>query len=103
VNEEREIIAALGRHKAKRDWDRANPVNPICAGCDRRDDPDNLLHGFCAECRDTLLLLKTGCRFALSPCCGSEVCRAPLEPHEETLVALYRDDPGQFDWIGSHD
>jgi hypothetical protein len=71
-----EIRAALAKLKADREWARVNPENPICRGCDRREAPNHLQDGLCAECRDDVLQNATGCRF------GS------LEPftHEDCIV-----------------
>jgi len=94
------IAAALERMRANREWARANPENPVCEGCNRREQPDNLTHGFCPECQDTLVFLKAGCRFGRTPCCGSDDCRFPLlGAQEEGLEALYRQNPGRFDWV----
>ncbi|MGA5598492.1 hypothetical protein ACPCSE_30080 [Streptomyces cellulosae] len=93
------ITDALERMRADRQWARANPANPVCDGCNRRDEPGSLVHGFCPECRDTLASLKTGCRFGREPCCGSDDCRMPLAPDEEALVALYQENPSRFDWL----
>ena len=97
---EAEIPAALERMRRYRQWVRANPDNPICEGCSRREESGKLTHNFCPECQDTLLFLKTGCRFGRSPCCGSDDCQLPLlGPHEEGLKVLYLQDPDRFDWV----
>ena len=96
---DKNITEALQQLKHQRQWDRANPVNPVCVGCDRRDIPEYIDRGFCAECRDTLLFLKTGCRFGLSPCCGSEDCHMPLDLYEADMAELYAADPSQFSWV----
>jgi hypothetical protein len=76
------VEEALARMKAAREWDRANPANPVCPGCLRRERPDNFTDVVCFECEDTILFLKTGCRFGKTPCCGNEDCRLPFDPDE---------------------
>lgn len=94
-----EISDRLEQMRAARQWDRVNPDNDPCSGCSRRERPDRLVRGFCAECRDTLVFLMTGCRFGRRPCCGSMDCVLPLDPDEAPLAAVYEADPEGFAWV----
>lgn len=83
-----EIDGALARIRAEREWDRANPDNPVCPGCGRRDTPENLKEVACIECHDTALFIRTGCRFGKSPCCGNDDCKLPLLEEERQPILL---------------
>ncbi|MEU0214995.1 hypothetical protein ABZ281_07665 [Streptomyces sp. NPDC006265] len=76
------IREALASMKAGREWDRANPSNPVCLGCQRRERLEDLTEGLCIECEDSILFLNTGCRFGKIPCCGNDDCRLPFAPDE---------------------
>ena len=82
------ISDALAKMQAGREWDRANPANPVCPGCGRRDIPENLAKVICIECQDTVLFLETGCRFGERPCCGEEDCKLPLLDEERDRILL---------------
>ena len=52
---------------------RLNEFNPICPGCNRRDDIHMICYDvkgqkMCAQCADDYTYLTTGCRFGNSPC-----------------------------------
>lgn len=73
---------ALKAHKEYREWVRANPENPVCPGCNRREEQTNLIwevYGrmVCSECADDQIELETGCRFGMSPC-----------PHEDCKISV---------------
>jgi hypothetical protein len=82
------IDDALAAVKATREWGRANPANPVCPGCGRRDTPENLTKVICIECQDTVLFLETGCRFGKRPCCGEGECNLPLLDEEKNRILL---------------
>lgn len=61
--------------KEQREWDRVNPDNPICPGCDRREHPARMIHTssitgskICPECLDDEFQLLTGCRWGEFNC-----------------------------------
>lgn len=59
---------------------RLNEFNPVCPGCNRRDDPHMIAYDvmgqkMCAQCADDHLYLTTGCRFGTSPC-AHEDCQS---------------------------
>lgn len=81
-------MAALRGWKEDREWDRANPENPTCEGCRRRDKAANLIDGLCAECCDDVLFLETGCRFGKVPCCKSDFCDKSRREGGVGLTAL---------------
>lgn len=82
------IDGALAAMKAEREWDRANPENPVCPGCNRRYPPEDLKEVACFECLDVALFLRTGCFFGKSPCCGNEDCKLPLLDEERDSILL---------------
>lgn len=67
------ITARLQGILELRQWDRANPENPVCPGCNRRENPARMyarLDGerVCAECKDDETQRLTGCRFGMDDC-----------------------------------
>lgn len=68
----RDIEQTLADMTANAEWQRVNPDNPICNGCNRRTNAlqmilvDSVL--MCAECADDKLESDTGCRFGEANC-----------------------------------
>jgi hypothetical protein len=89
MDENEEITRRLGRIKAENEWIRANPENPSCRGCNRRELADKLTGGICVECQDTVNYLRTGCRFAETSGCTHPDCQMPLDPDEYPLVEMF--------------
>lgn len=70
-----ETREALDRMKEGREWERANPENPVCPQCNRRDEPSKIVYPLaldgtlvCGECADNETWLATGCRFGQLDC-----------------------------------
>lgn len=66
---------AFDRMKSDRQWARANPENPVCPACNRREEVSKINHPLvldgtlvCAECADDEIWLATGCRFGQLDC-----------------------------------
>lgn len=72
---DQEARKAFDHMVADRQWQRANPENPICPGCKRREEAakinyPRILDGtlVCAECADDEVWRATGCRFGQFDC-----------------------------------
>lgn len=65
-----------------------NKNNPVCPGCNKRDNPEyicyhivyhDILFIVCGECADQNTYNKTGCRYGWQYC-GHHSCFGPKEP-----------------------
>ncbi len=79
------IERRLEAMKRDREWTRANPFNPVCPGCDNRENPEDLKYKVlgrmvCAECGDDADQIETGCRFRRANCKDDD-CKLPVTSH----------------------